>query len=228
MKIGFIGYGNMAESLASRWVAKHEVFIGGRDTGKAKRLAAKLGHHARSGSEADAASFGEIIALATTHEAVFDAMAAAGGPAAFTGKVLLDINNPVDVTQGNFLPKTYDGTSLAEAIAARAPGARVVKAFNMCQAMVWKMDPPLFDGRKLVTLYCSDDADAKRMLLSLIQDLGCDPLDLGELKYARLLEPAAAIVIKLLLSGRDPHTVLNLIQPEIKPIRANDQRVNLK
>lgn len=47
---------------------------------------------------------------------------------------------------------------------------------------------------------------------------GCDPVDIGELKYARLPEPAAAIVIKLLLSGRDPHTVLNLIQPEAKPI----------
>jgi hypothetical protein len=43
-------------------------------------------------------------------------------------------------------------------------------------------------------------------------------VDLGELKYARLLESAAAIVIKLLFSGRDPHTVLNLIQPEVKPI----------
>ncbi len=218
MKIGFIGYGNMAEALASRWVNKHEVLIGGRDTAKARRVAEKLGHGARSGSENNAAAFGEVIVLATPHEAVFDAMTAAGGSTAFAGKVLLDINNPVDINTGNFLAKTYDGTSLAEAIATRAPGARVVKAFNMCAATVWKMDPPLFDGRRLVTLHCGDDAEAKRLIASLISDIGSDPVDMGELKYARLIEPAAAIVIKLLLSGRDLHTVLNLIQ--LEPIRS--------
>lgn len=67
-------------------------------------------------------------------------------------------------------------------------------------------------------LYCGDDAEAKRQAATLISDIGCDPVDIGELKYARLMEPAAAIVIKLLLSGRDPHTVLNLIQPEAKLI----------
>lgn len=218
MKIGFIGYGNMAEALASRWVHKHQVMISGRDANKARRLAEKLGHGVQSGSERDAAAFAEAIVLATPHDAAFDAMAAAGGPAAFAGKVLLDINNPVDVNQDNFINKTYDGTSLAEAIATRAPGARVVKAFNMCQAMVWKMDPPLFDGRRLVVLHCGDDAEAKRQVAILIGDVGCDAVDIGELKYARLLEPAAAIVIKLLLSGRDPHTVLNLVQPEAKPV----------
>jgi hypothetical protein len=34
----------------------------------------------------------------------------------------------------------------------------------------------------------------------------------------RILESAAVIVIKLLFSDRDLHTVLNLIQPEVKPI----------
>lgn len=217
MKIGFIGYGNMAEALASRWVNKHEVLIGGRDAAKAHRLAEKLGHNARSGSERDAAAFAEVIVLATQHQVVFDAISAAGGPAAFTGKVLLDINNPVDVNKNNFLNKTYDGASLAEAIAARLPNARIVKAFNMCAAAVWTMDPPLFDGRRLVTLYCGDDAAAKGMVAALITDIDCEPVDVGELKYARLLEAAAAIVIKFLLSGRDLHTVFNLIQPESKP-----------
>ena len=107
--------------------------------------------------------------------------------------------------------KTFDGKSLAEAIAAYAPAARVVKAFNMCNAVVWQMEPPLFDGRRLVVLYCGDDAAAKQKVAALIENTGGEPADLGELKYARLLEPAAAIVIKFILAGRDPHTVLNLI-----------------
>ncbi|MGQ0593519.1 MAG: NADPH-dependent F420 reductase [Gammaproteobacteria bacterium] len=219
MKVGFIGYGNMAEALGSRWAGKHDLFVGGRDASKARVLADKFGHGTKSGSEADAAAYAEVVVLATPHAAVFDAMRAAGSPGAFAGKVLLDINNPiVDFTRGDFLVKTFDGQSLAEAVAANAPAARVVKAFNMCQAKVWQMDPPVFDGRRLVTLFCGDDVGAKRQVATLIENIGCEPVDLGELKYARLLEPAAAIVIKFLFAGRDPHTVLNLVQPESKPI----------
>lgn len=58
----------------------------------------------------------------------------------------------------------------------------------------------------------------QKKVARLIQDTGSEPSDLGGLRYARLLEPAAAIVIKFLLSGRDPRTVLNLIQPEAKPV----------
>lgn len=219
MKIGFIGYGNMAEALGSRWVGKHDLFIGGRDPAKAQSLAERLGHGTQSGPEMQAAAFGEIVVLATRSEHTLDAMNAAGGADALAGKVLLDINNPViDAPGGNYLVHTFEGKSLSEAMASHAPQAHVVKAFNMCQAEVWKMDLPTFDGRRLVTLYCGDDAAAKRKIATLIEDVGCEAVDLGELKYARLLEPAAAIVIKLLFTGHDLHTVLNLIQPESKPI----------
>ena len=216
MKIAFVGYGSMTQALAGRWAESHRLFIGGRDAAKAKKLADELG--AQSGSAAEAVAFGEAVVLATPHDAVFDAVESAGGPAAFAGKVVIDINNPVaDFKGGDFLVKSYGGKSLAEAI-QDATGARVVKAFNMCQAKVWAMDPPLFDGRKLVTLYCGDDADANRAVAGLIAELGSEPVEVGELRYARLLEPAAALVIKFLVGGGDPRTVLNLIRPEFKPV----------
>ena len=216
MKIGFIGYGSMAEALASKWVTKHSLFIGGRNLEKAEKLAKELGEDVKFGSEAKAAEFGEVIVLATTHEAVFEAIDAAGGDDALAGKVLLDINNPVD--KSDFLAKSYDGISLSEEIARVVPDARIVKAFNMCQASVWKMNPPVFDDRPLVVMYCGDDNRAKQQVAVLIEDVGCEAKDIGDLKYARMLEPAAAIVIKLLFSGHDPYTVLNLIQPEVKAI----------
>ena len=216
MKIGFIGYGSMAEALASKWVTKHSLLIGGRNLEKAEQLAKELGANVKFGSEAEAAEFGEVIVLATTHEAVFKAIEAAGGNNALSGKVLLDINNPVDTT--DFLAKSYDGISLSEEIAKAVPDAHVVKAFNMCQASVWKMNPPVFDDRSLVVMYCGDDNRAKQQVAVLIEDVGCEAKDIGDLKYARMLEPAAAIVIKLLFSGHDPYTVLNLIQPEVKAI----------
>jgi predicted dinucleotide-binding enzyme len=218
MRIGFIGGGDMAEALASRWAARHEVLIGGRDRAKAQAVAARLGHGARAGSGADAAAFGEAVVLATRYADVFAAIDSAGGPAAFAGKVVIDINNPVSGFDGNFVAQTYDGTSLAEAIARAVPGAHVVKAFNMCQARVWRMDPPLFDGRRLVVLHCGDDAGAKQLVAGLITEVGAEPVDVGTLKYAHALEAATGIVIKLLFSGRDWRTVLNLIQPEVKPV----------
>lgn len=218
MKIGIVGYGNMAEALAARWAASHDLFIGGRDLSKAEGLAARLGYETRYGSEAEAVEFGDAVLLATRYERVFEAMDSAGGRPAFAGKTIIDINNPVSAYDGNFLTTSFNGGSLAEAIAAYAPEAMVVKAFNMCQAKVWGMDPPVFDGRKLVVLHCGDDAAAKDRVAELIADLGAEPQDVGELKYARLLESAAAIVIKFLFAGRDPYTVLNLVQPESKPI----------
>ena len=214
MKIGFIGYGSMAEALASKWVAKHSLFIGGRNLEKAEKLANKLGTEVKFGSEAEAATESEIVVLATPHEAVFDAIDKIGGNEELKDKILLDINNPVDTS--DFLAKTYDGLSLSEKIASVVKDAHVVKAFNMCQASVWKMNPPVFDDRPLVVMYCGDNDSAKEKIAALIEDVGCEAKDIGGLKYARMLEPAAAIVIKLLFSGHDSHTVLNLIQPEIK------------
>ena len=212
MKIGFIGYGSMAEALASKWVKKHSLFIGGRNLEKAENLAKKLGENVQFGSASQSASFGEIVVLATRHEVVFEAIDTAGGAEALGDKVLLDINNPVELS--DFLAKSYDGVSLSEKIAEVVPQGHVVKAFNMCQAKVWKMNPPVFDNRPLVVMYCGDNNQAKQKVAVLIEDIGAEPKDIGELKYARLLEPAAAIVIKLLFSGHDAYTVLNLIQPK--------------
>lgn len=224
MNIGFIGYGSMARALSKRWATTHEVFIGGRNTERAAALAEEI-RAAGSGSVADTVQFGDVIVLATPAGSVEDAIKGAGGADAFADKVVIDINNPVNVPGGphentgeHYLPSLFVEGSLAEHIAALVPQSQVVKAFNMCQASVWEMDPPTFDGRRLAALYCGDDAAGKSKVAELIGDLGCDPVDVGELRYARLLEASAAIVIKFLFAGRDARTVLNLIQPESKPI----------
>jgi len=223
MKIAFIGYGNMARALAGRWASAHPIFIGGRSADRAAKLAAEIGA-AGSGSISGAVKFGDVVVIATPAGAAADAIGSAGADA-FAGKVVVDINNPVSVPGGphadadeHYLPARFAEGSLAEHIAALLPRTQVVKAFNMCQASVWEMNPPRFDGRKLAALFCGDDAAAKARVAQLISQLGCEAVDIGELKYARLLEAAACIVIKFLFSGRDARTVLNLIQPEVKPV----------
>ncbi len=219
MKVAFIGYGNMTKALAARWHRKHDLFIGGRDVAKAAAVAGELGIQ-RHGDNAAAARFGDVVVLATPHDQVFSAIESAGGAAAFAGKVIVDINNPVPgYRQNDFTIHTYgDGRSLAEEIQRVAPEAHVVKAFNMAQATVWTLDPPVFDGRQLAMLMAGDNAGAKASVADLVRLTGCDPFDIGPLKYARHLEAAAAIVIQQLFGGADPRTVLNLIRPEVKPI----------
>lgn len=212
MKIGFVGYGSMASALASRWVGDHELFVGGRNAEKAGALAGELGGGTGSGSGAEAVAFGEVVALATRHEAVFGAIESAGGASAFAGKVVIDMNNPVSIEDGTYVPKTFEGgVSLGEALQRALPGAHVVKAFNMCQATVWGMDPPVFDGRRLVTMICGDDGGAKDRVGELVRAVGSEVLDVGGIVSSRMLEGAAALVIMQLFGGADPKTVLNLV-----------------
>jgi predicted dinucleotide-binding enzyme len=73
------------------------------------------------------------------------------------------------------------------------------------------MDPPEFDGRRLVVPYCGNDPTAADLTRRLITDLGCEPLPVGDLRHGHHLEAMAAIVISLLFGGSDPHTVFNRV-----------------
>ncbi|MEM8813722.1 MAG: NAD(P)-binding domain-containing protein [Pseudomonadota bacterium] len=214
MKIGIIGYGGMAEALAGKWAGKHEVMLSGRTLDKARVVAGKLG--VKVGSATDAVAFGDAVVLATRHEDVFDAIESAGGAAAFAGKTVVDINNPISIE--TFRTTRTDGRSLTEAIAAALPDAHVGKAFNMAQVRVWADPNMTYDGRQMVTLYTADSG-AEPVLRELIADVGADPLLLGDNLHAYQLEAAAAIIIKQLFAGAPPHTILNLIHPDAKPIR---------
>lgn len=214
MRIGFIGSGAMTQALASKWRGKHALFLSGRDLDKAAKVAAGL--DARSGTAREAVEFGEVVVLATRAEDALEAIQQAGGDAAFAGKVVVDINNPVNIE--TFLTTREDGESLTEAIQRVLPSAEVGKAFNMAQAAVWQDADMTYDGRTMVTLYTAGSDQASEVIAELIGDVGSEPLKLGGNAHAYQLEAAAAMVIKFLFAGRDPHTIFSFIQPEVKPI----------
>lgn len=209
VRIGVIGPGAMGEALAARWLrAGHDLVLTGRTAAKAAALAAKLG--TKHGSLADTVAHGDVILLAVRHEGVYATLRDAGAErGAFRGKTIIDCNNPVEVER--FTLVTHGMESMAEGIQEMADGAAVVKAFNLCHATVWQMQPLHFDGRPLGVPYCGDATDSKVAVRKLIADLGCRPIDIGPLHRARHLEAMAAIVIGLLFGGYDAHTVFNLI-----------------
>ncbi|MGI5349254.1 NADPH-dependent F420 reductase [Streptomyces sp. CA-250714] len=193
MKIGVLGTGNMADALGTHWVrAGHEVIVGGRDEEKARRLAARIGGGVRHGSPRAAAGFGEVVLAALPYGAGQEVAGELG--AALDGKVLVDCSNPVGA---GFRLLTGAGPSAAQRLAAAAPGARVVKAFNLCHEDVWRMNPPVFDGRPLAVPVCGDDAAALALVGGLVRDAGCEPVSAGGLERAGLLEATAALFIAL-------------------------------
>ncbi|WP_049567219.1 NADPH-dependent F420 reductase [Nonomuraea sp. SBT364] len=153
----------------------------------------------RTGTWEDVARFGDVVVVAVLEEAV-DQVVRAAGPA-LRGKPLIDVTNAVG-------PGAYDVTrSVAERIAALT-GGHVVKAFNLCHVDVWRMTPPVFDGRPLAVPLCGDDEHALTLTRALVSDLGCTPVHGGGLGRAKLLEATAAFMIGLWIGGADAQAVL--------------------
>ena len=122
---GVIGTGNMGRGIATRALAgNHSVTLLGTETTKAEALAAELSGDVRAGQVGDPLA-GDVVVLAVWYGAVDDILNRYGDQ--LNGKVV-DIANPIDVDA--FEPLRLEAGSAAQEIAARAPGAKVVKAFN--------------------------------------------------------------------------------------------------
>jgi 8-hydroxy-5-deazaflavin:NADPH oxidoreductase len=134
MKIGVLGTGEVARSLATGFLATgHSVKLGSRSA-SAPAIADWLrsaGPNASAGSFAESAAFGELLVLATLGSAREEVVRLAGPPR-FDGKVLLDVTNPLEKHE-NGPPTLFVGrtSSAGELLQAELPKARVVKAFNI-------------------------------------------------------------------------------------------------
>jgi predicted dinucleotide-binding enzyme len=183
------------------------VLVGGRSPDKAVALATRIG--ARAGTLAQAAEFGDAVLLAPRREGLGYTLEQAGAPSGvLAGKTVIDCGNAVDTT--DFSLVTWDGRSLAEEVQRLAPGSHVVKAFNLCHAKVWQMTPPVFNGSALAVPFAGGE-EGKKIARYLIEDLGCEPLDAGDLNQARHLEAMAIVVIRLLFGGYDPYSVFAFV-----------------
>lgn len=188
MNIGIIGTGNMGRVLGTGWsAAGHEVFFGSRDQRKATAIAADC-RSAKAGSFAEAAAFGEVI-LYTVRDVLPSTLL--GSVEALTDKVVIDCNNSDQAADFHFEPPV---PSLAERLAADIPQARVVKAFNTVPHLVIELGREQLKAFKVSVFVCSDDAEAKNLVMSLAEDLGFVGIDSGELVRAQLVESVADFI----------------------------------
>ncbi|HZE88770.1 MAG TPA: NAD(P)-binding domain-containing protein, partial [Verrucomicrobiae bacterium] len=162
MKVGLLGSGDVAKSLAAGFLKHgHEVMLGTRE---ASKLAGWAGEHrpARAGALADAAAFGEALVLAVKGIAAADALRGAGA-ANLAGKVVIDATNPIadgPPVNGVLSFFTGPGESLMERLQREFAAGRFVKAFNSVGS--GSMVNPRFAGGAPSMFICGNDAAAKK------------------------------------------------------------------
>ena len=191
MNIAIIGTGTVGTGLASAFVgAGHRVVIAGRTPDQAATAADTTGAGAAA-NPASAAALADVIILAVPFGSVED-IAASIAPVV-NGKTVVDVTNPAKEDWSG--PLFFGTSSGAEQIAAWLPEARVVKAFNTLLAN--NIAAPTPEGIALDGFVAGDDPAAKRAVLELAAALGLNPVDVGPLSAARLLEPLAWLNISL-------------------------------
>lgn len=205
MKIGMIGSGNVAQTLAKGYLAKgHEVKLGTRDTTKFKDWIEKAGEKASVGSFAEAAKFGEIVFLSVPETATNGAIELAGKEN-LAGKILIDLRNPMDFSQG--IPPRFTvtfGNSLGEQVQRALPETLVVKAFNSIGVEV--MTDAQFGTDTATMFIAGNDAGAKSKVAALIGEFGWNVDDLGDIGQALYLEAFASLWVNYgLKSGSREH-----------------------
>jgi predicted dinucleotide-binding enzyme len=189
MKVLVIGAGNMGSAFVKQlYAAGHAVTVTARDSAKASALAAQYSG-TRAVAGANAADGQDIIILATGYADAVGALSAVGN---LTGKVVIDITNPLTA---DYMGLTVGhSTSAAEQIAASVPDAHIVKAFNTLFAQVLSQGAKL-GNQTLTVFYAGDNEAAKASVKTLAESLGFATADAGALKNARYLEPLAGLNI---------------------------------
>lgn len=172
--ITIFGQGNMGQAIASVFTSGgHQVDFVGKEglTGPA----------------------GDVVVLAVPYAAVPSILEA--NKEALTGKILVDISNPVNFENMDELV-TPEGSSAAEEIAKLIPEARVVKGFNTTFAAT--LATKSVAGKETTTVQlASDDQEAKDIVAGYIQEGGLNTIDAGALKRARELEAMGFLQITL-------------------------------
>jgi 8-hydroxy-5-deazaflavin:NADPH oxidoreductase len=212
MKIAVLGTGMVGRALAGKLAELgHDVTVGTRDVedtlGRSEPdylgnppfgVWCETHPEVGLGTPADATAQAELVVNATNGAGSI-AMLESAGEANLAGKILADVSNPLDVSQG-VPPSLFvcHTDSLGERIQRRFPQARVVKTLQTvnCEVMV---DPARVPGGHDVFV-CGEDSDAKRQVGELLESFGW-PVehirDLGGISSARGTEMYVALWVRL-------------------------------
>jgi predicted dinucleotide-binding enzyme len=189
MRIGIIGSGDVAQSLAAGFLKwGHDVVVGTRHVEKLADWRTE-NPKAGVGSFADAAASAEVVVLAVKGTAASEALRQADA-ANLDGKVVIDTTNPIaDAPPDHGVLKFFTSLdeSLMERLQLEYPGARFVKAFNSVGNDV--MVNPHFEGGPPTMFICGNHDAAKWTVKGILDQFGWETADMGTVEAARAIEP---------------------------------------
>ncbi len=204
MRIGIIGSGNIGGTAAKLFTkAGHEVALSHKAGPASLRdQVAALGPRACAMTVEEAAGFGDVVLLAIPWRNRQDLPAER-----LRGKIVVDAMNPFRPDHG--LYDLGDSTS-SEEVGKALPGARLVKAFNSLYAKDLatrgETDRPIAERTAL--LIAGDDHDAKRMVATLVEEIGFAPVDTGSLRDGGRVQQAGGPLFARVVSGADAEAAL--------------------
>src|SRR5258706_5434517 len=195
MEIGTIGAGAFAQAFAKRALkAGHKVKLSNdRGPDSLREIVNQLGPGAMAVPKEVAASC-EMVLLAVPWDNVPSTLASLPK---WKNQILIDGTNPFHGKAGKFTLAEVGNLSTSQLVAALAPGARVVKAFNHMLVSNLEADPAVNGARRLAFVSADDD-DAKKRVAALLKGLGYSVIDLGNLRDGGLIQQAGGP-----LAGRD-------------------------
>jgi 8-hydroxy-5-deazaflavin:NADPH oxidoreductase len=190
-RIGVIGAGNIGGTLARHFVeAGHEVAIANsRGPETLEDLVSELGDKAHATTPEDAARFGDVVVVSIPTWR-YQEVPTEG----LDGKPVVDTNNYYPQRDGQIQELDDDSTTSSELLQRHLPKAHVVKAFNQIVASDLRDNgkPAGTPGRVALPI-AGDDADAKKKVAELIDEIGFDAVDTGSLSSGRLYQPGAEL-----------------------------------
>src|SRR5882672_9203341 len=154
MEIGTIGAGAFAQAFAKHALkAGHKVILSNsRGPDSLREIVNQLGPGATAATKEVAAAC-EMVLLAVPWDNVPDTLASLPR---WKNQILIDGTNPFHGKAGKFTPADVGNLSTSQLVAALAPGARVVKAFNHMIVPNLEADP-VANGARRVAFVCADD-----------------------------------------------------------------------
>jgi 8-hydroxy-5-deazaflavin:NADPH oxidoreductase len=189
MKVGVLGSGDVAKTLASGFVKHgHTVKVGSRNPAKLADWSAQ-NSGSSVGTFAEAAQFGELLVLAVKGNAAADALTLAGAKN-LAGKTVIDACNPIEDAppeKGVLRFFTDVNKSLMETLQGQFSEAHFVKAFNSVGAPC--MINPQFAGGKPTMFICGNEEGAKKQVAQINELFGWETADMGSVEAARAIEP---------------------------------------
>ncbi|WP_343449426.1 NADPH-dependent F420 reductase [Micromonospora oryzae] len=185
MKIGIIGSGHIGGTLTRRLSALgHEVTV---TNSRGPESLGDLGREtgATAGTLEQATEQAEVVVVAIPLRAVPELPARL-----FEGRIVVDADNYYPQRDGDIAELLDRSLSSSRWTAEHLKGARVVKAFNNIQAQhLMDNGRPAGAADRIGLPVAGDDADAKRVVMELVDALGFDPVDAGTLDESWRQQP---------------------------------------